>query len=121
MCQILYMYNSNIFMYNFCQKSADIGIFLSKNNIKAIRSLVFQITEELMDIRTIPDADIPGYQVSLSSIVVWLARQLQLHGKLENHLQLNLKLDGRPFFDMNKVAYKFNTLCIVQERFYNHS
>ena len=60
MCQILYMYNSNIFMYNFCQKSADIGIFLSKNNIKAIRSLVFQITEELMDIRTIPDVDIPA-------------------------------------------------------------
>lgn len=63
--------------------------------------MVFSKVQSLLNIERLEDPDIPGYQVSLHSVVAWQLRELRLHGKLKNELQVNLKLDGRPFFGRN--------------------
>lgn len=69
--------------------------------MKALRAMVFENVQKLMEIKPIQDPDIPGFQVALEPVVQWLVRELRLHGKLNNEIQLSLKLDGRPFFGKN--------------------
>ena len=51
-----------------------------------------------MGIRPLSDGAPRGYQVSLSAAVVWAARETRLHNPDQQTLEVNLKLDGRPFF-----------------------
>lgn len=38
-----------------------------------------------------------GRQVELCNVMVWLIRELRLHGLDEREIEINIKLDGRPF------------------------
>lgn len=69
--------------------------------MKALRAIVFDKVRCLLNITEIEDPDIPGYQVSLACTVTWIIREMRLHGQQKHNIQLNLKLDGRPFFGMN--------------------
>lgn len=60
--------------------------------------MVFEKVREMLEIKSIEDPDIPGFQVSLDPVVSFLVRELRLHGQLKKEIQLNLKLDGRPFY-----------------------
>ena len=54
---------------------------------------------------------LPGYEVSLQKVTVWIIREMRLHGCLPDEIVFNLKVDGRPFFGMkinNNVI-----ICIV--------
>ena len=66
--------------------------------MRALRSMVFEKVREMLEIKSIEDPDIPGFQVSLDPVVSFLVRELRLHGQLKKEIQLNLKLDGRPFY-----------------------
>lgn len=77
-----------------------------KNSIKAVKHLVFDKVESMLKIAPLPsvyveetDSDIalPGYQVSLEPVICWQVRDLHLQGHSDDKIQLNLKLDGRPF------------------------
>ena len=51
-----------------------------------------------MCVRPLPDGAPIGFQVSLSAAVAWAARETRLHQPDQEMLEVNLKLDGRPFF-----------------------
>ena len=77
---------------------SDIPLFLNKNHIKAVRKTIFQVVKKAMGIGPLPDGAPRGYQVNLSAAVTWAARETRLHQPDQQTLELNLKLDGRPFF-----------------------
>ena len=57
------------------------------------------VVKKTMGIRSLsPDLSIPGFQVDLISVVVWALREMRLHCPDKTELELNLKLDGRPFW-----------------------
>ena len=56
-----------------------------------------------MGIRPLPDGAPSGFQVSLSAAVAWAAREIRLHNPDQHTLEVNLKLDGRPFFGRCKL------------------
>ena len=78
------------------QRSSRAQVLLSKNSMMAIKSLVFDKVENLFAVRPNVEEEIPGYQVARESVVCWQARELR------QHLQFNLKLDGRPFGGMSQ-------------------
>ena len=60
--------------------------------------MVMMVVKETMGLKSLPsDVQINGYQVDLISVVVWAVREMRLHCPNRNTLELNLKLDGRPF------------------------
>ena len=71
--------------------------------MKALRSMVFENVQNMLEITPIQDPDIPGFQVALEPVVQWLVRELRLHGQLNDEIELSLKLDGRPFFGKNCI------------------
>ena len=75
--------------------------------------MVLNKVQSLLNIERLEDPDIPGYQVSLHSVVAWQLRELRLHGKLNN--KVNLKLDGRPFFGRNifGVFHYNSVICLL--------
>ena len=60
--------------------------------------MVFGKVRDMLELKSIEEPDIPGFQVSLEPVVSFLVRELRLHGQLKKEVQLNLKLDGRPFY-----------------------
>ncbi|KAK3741175.1 hypothetical protein QZH41_012621 [Actinostola sp. cb2023] len=91
-------------------------VLLSKNSIKACKGLVFSKVEDLYNIKSIEDDSIPGYYVGLEPVICWQTRELHLHGHTENHLQFNLKLDGRPFASRSQVL-----VGVIPSKTINHS
>ena len=81
--------------------------------MKALRAMVFENVQTLMEIKPIQDPDTPGFQVTLEPVVQWLVRELRLHGKLNNEIQLSLKLDGRQFFGKNFPVF-LCTFCLKE-------
>ena len=75
--------------------------------------MVFEKVRCLVNITEIEDPDIPGYQVSLESVVTWIIRELRLHGQQKDEIQLNFKLDGRPFFGENISSILRFPYCIL--------
>lgn len=75
----------------------DEPIFLTKNNIEALKQEQFKVTRRLVGLQKLPP-DIPGYEVSLPYIVTWVIREMQLHGFVSSEVVFNLKCDGRSFF-----------------------
>ena len=65
--------------------------------------MVFGIVKKAMGIRRLPEGAPRGFQVSLSAAVAWAARETRLHQPDKETLEVNLKLDGRPFFGRCKI------------------
>lgn len=49
-----------------------------------------------MNITALPK-DVPGFEVNLENVAVWVIREMRLHGSLPDDITFNLKIDGRPF------------------------
>ncbi|XP_067021392.1 uncharacterized protein [Acropora muricata] len=77
-------------------KTSDEPILLIKNNITALRRAHFSVTRTLMNITALPK-DVPGFEVNLENVAVWVIREMRLHGSLPDDITFNLKIDGRPF------------------------
>ena len=74
----------------------------------AIRNMVFGVTSQVMAVADL-SGPVQGAQVSLISALEWCIREMRLHqidgigsGNRKKKLEFNLKLDGRPFWGMNK-------------------
>jgi len=68
-----------------------------KNNVAALRKGLFNVTRNLIDIERLPP-QVPGYEVNLKKVAIWVIREMRLHGSLPDDIVFNLKIDGRPFF-----------------------
>ena len=68
-----------------------------KNKMKAIKRMVFRISAEAMKIRDLPDP-VTGSQADLAYVLTWMIRNLHLHKLDSEDLEVNIKLDGRPFW-----------------------
>ena len=71
--------------------------------------MVFKVVRESMGINHLSEDSPQGFEVSLHSAVLWAARELRLHNPDASELELNLKLDGRPFFGKVKPIVSVNT------------
>lgn len=66
--------------------------------------MVFGVVKKALGVSPLPDGAPHGYQVNLSAAVAWAAREARLQDPDKEDLDVNLKLDGRPFcgrFDNN--------------------
>lgn len=60
--------------------------------------MVFGMVKKALGISPLPDGAPHGYQVNLSAAVAWAAREARLQDPDKEDLDVNLKLDGRPFY-----------------------
>lgn len=60
--------------------------------------MIFSVVKKAMGIGPLPDGAPKRFQINLSAAVAWAAREARLHQPEQETLELNLKLDGRPFF-----------------------
>ena len=49
-----------------------------------------------MDITALPE-EVPGFEVNLENVAVWVIREMRLHGSLPDDITFTLSIDGRPF------------------------
>jgi len=87
-----------------CQKNEDSSLLLSKNKIKAVRKVVFTVVKRTFGVKPLSDRLI-GSQVDLASVIVWIIREQRLHKVDKEVVELNIKLDGRPFWGKN-ITFK---------------
>ena len=92
----------------FLKRSEDTPVLLSKNNIKAVKKLVFTVVRRTLKIAKIGEADFDACDVDLSSVLVWAIREQRLHSCDTEDKEFNIKLDGRP---LGGVSYFYSPLC----------
>jgi len=71
-------------------------VLLTKNEIKAVKKLVFTVIRRTLKISKIKDVDFDACDVDLQSVLVWAIREQQLYGCEKDEMEFNTKLDGRP-------------------------
>ena len=73
------------------------SIFPLKNNIAALRKGIFDVTRGLVKLARLPP-EVPGFEVNIRNVIIWVIRELHLHGSSTDNILFNLKIDGCPFF-----------------------
>ena len=79
------------------QSNDKLALLISKNQVKAARKMIFDTTKHLVGLSSTPEPVI-GSQVSMPSVLIWLIREMRLNGFSGECININLKLDGRPFW-----------------------
>ena len=93
----------NLFLDNFfLQRAGDTPVLLTKNEIKALKKLVFSTVQKTFKIARVKDADFDAWNVHLNSVLVWAIREQHLHSCNSEDKEFNIKLDGRPLGGMSK-------------------
>ena len=59
--------------------------------------MVFTVVKRTLGLHDTPKP-LKGRQVELQNVLTWLIRQQRLHGLDEEEVDINIKLDGRPFW-----------------------
>lgn len=71
-------------------------MLLTKNEIRAVKKLVFKVVRTTMHIQKM-DTDFNAYGVDLGSVLVWVIREQRLLSEdTSDTMEFNIKLDGRP-------------------------
>lgn len=83
------------FVIYFLKKKTDEPIFLTKNNIVALKQEQFKVTKRLVGLQKLPP-DAPGYEVNLPNIVTWAIREMRLHG-----------------FASSEVVFSWSSICVM--------
>lgn len=78
-------------------------MLLTKNQIKAVKKLVFKVVRKTMVIQKLP-TDFLSCGVDLSSVLVWAMREQRLYSSDTESMEFNIKLDGRPLGGMSIVT-----------------
>lgn len=95
----------NLFLDNFfLQRAGDTPVLLTKNEIKALKKLVFSAVQKTFKIARVKDADFDAWNVHLNSVLVWAIREQHLHSCNSEDKEFNIKLDGRPLGGKDQVA-----------------
>lgn len=71
-------------------------MLLTKNEVKAVKKVVFSVVRKTLKIAKVGDADFDACDVDLSSVLVWAIREQRLHSCDPEDMEFNIKLDGRP-------------------------
>lgn len=66
--------------------------------------MVFAIVRRTFGVQSLPQDYLIGSQVNLASVIVWIIREQRLHKVDKEEVELNIKLDGRPFWGKNILA-----------------
>ena len=86
-----------MYLILYSKKNGDADILLNKNQIKAVRRMVFTVVKKTLGLHDTPKP-LEGRQVELQNVLTWLIREQRLHGLDEEEVEINIKLDGRPFW-----------------------
>lgn len=92
-------------------------MLLTKNEIKAVKKLVFTVIRRTLKISKIKDVDFDACDVDLQSVLVWAIREQQLYGCDKDEMEFNIKLDGRPLGGMEYCFTIQNELTTLIEIF----
>ncbi|KAK3755533.1 hypothetical protein QZH41_019902, partial [Actinostola sp. cb2023] len=87
----------------------DAAILLTNNSIRALKQMVFRVTRGVFSMKILP-AELRGYSVSLSMVLVWAVRQSRLHNDVPETVEINIKLDGRPLAGIVNTKYHIGYL-----------
>ena len=69
------------------EKETDLQCRLTKNMIRACKSMVFSTTQSLFKINALDlDCGITGYSVGLAPTLVWAIQEARLHNTLDGRL-----------------------------------
>lgn len=79
----------------YFQRSSDTAVLLTKNEIKAVKKLVFKVVRTTMSIQKM-NTDFHSCGVDLASVLVWAIREQRLWSSDTDTMEFNIKLDGRP-------------------------
>ena len=97
------------------QNETDLQCLLTKNMIKACKSMVFSTTRYLLKINALdPDCGVTGYTVGLNQALVWAIREARLHETVSSTMIFNIKLDGWPFAGINIISSVFFANFVVE-------
>ena len=77
------------------QLTSDTAVLLTKNDIRAVKKLVFKDVHTTISIQK-TDTDFHSCGVDLSSVLVWAIREQHLYSSETKDMEFNTKLDGRP-------------------------
>ena len=69
---------------------------MTKNEIKAVKKLVFSVVRRTLNISKVKDVDFEACDVDLQLVIVWAIREQRLYGCDSKDMEFNIKLDGRP-------------------------
>jgi len=86
----------NVFKF---PKKRDKSIIPIKNNIKALRKDIFDVTRSLVGLEKL-SPDVPGFEVDTQKVVTWANREICLHGPVPDLVAFNVRLDGPSFCGM---------------------
>ena len=91
------MFRLNYFLLPFIliKRAEDTPVLLTKNEIKAVKKLVFTVVRKSLKI-TKMDTDFDACDVDLSGVLVWAIREQCLFSSDTDDMEFNIKLDGRP-------------------------
>ncbi|KAL9970998.1 hypothetical protein ACROYT_G023472 [Oculina patagonica] len=84
-------------------RSSDTAVLLSKNDIRAVKKLVFKVVRRTMSIQKM-GTEFHSYGVDLASVLVWAIREQRLFSSDTDTMEFNIKLDGRPLGGKKQVA-----------------
>lgn len=79
----------------FLKRVEDTPVLLTKNEIKAVKRLVFSVVRKTLKI-TKMDTDFDACDVDLSGVLVWAIREQRLFSSDTEGMEFDIKLDGRP-------------------------
>ena len=88
-------------------------MLLTKNEIRAVKKLVFSVVRRTMKIQKMK-TEFDACSVDLSSVLVWAIREQRLVSSDQDRIEFNIKLDGRPLGGIvkNNINVVFVS-CIV--------
>ncbi|KAK2562490.1 hypothetical protein P5673_014155 [Acropora cervicornis] len=76
--------------------SDDSPVLLTKNEITAIKKLVFSVVRKTLKIDNYMNVEFDGCDVDLAAVLVWAIREQRLISSEAEDVEFNIKLDGRP-------------------------
>ena len=69
---------------------------MTKNEIKAVKKLVFTDVRKTLKIDRINEAEFEACNADLHAVLVWALREQRLYSADSEELEFNIKLDGHP-------------------------
>ena len=96
-------------MFACLQHSSSTAVLLTKNEIRAVKKLVFTVVRKTMSIQKMK-TDFHSCGVDLSLVLVWAIREQRLFSSDADTMEFNIKLDGRPLGGMLTKLYHYRLL-----------
>lgn len=69
---------------------------MTKNEIRAVKKLVFTVVRKTLQINKIKEVEFDACEVNLSAVLVRAIREQRLHSCDKDEMEFNIKLNGLP-------------------------